>query len=323
VPEDFVIARNPDGDSSLPYILRIPLAPRPVILKARDTWPRTSKVYCHRVDDWPDEPEIVERVKVRSCTRRGAAIELVLDRWRENRSQIVIANARGRQMIFWQTARTAKQARPAVTVPSAPAGRMPDLEVTVDSHERYPFTFRGSPVSVRRAALPSGDYGLVVDGDLVAVVERKSLQDLVSSLTSGKLRFQLSHLAAVPRAAVVVEERYSSVFKHKHVRASVLADAVAECQVRWPSVPIVFCDNRKLAQEWTYRFLAAAARGTAEEAVGAAAIGDLASGGDVPPVPPTTAELRAWALANGHPVSERGRVSAAVRAAYQEAHGGS
>jgi hypothetical protein len=37
VPEDFVIARNPDGDSTLPYLLRIPLGPGGVILKARDT----------------------------------------------------------------------------------------------------------------------------------------------------------------------------------------------------------------------------------------------------------------------------------------------
>jgi len=47
----------------------------------------------------------------------------VLERGRENRSQIIVTNARGRQMIFWQTARTAKQARPAVTLPApVPAG---------------------------------------------------------------------------------------------------------------------------------------------------------------------------------------------------------
>jgi len=49
-PYDFVIARNPDGESSLPYLLRIPLGPRGVVLKARETWPRTSKVYCHRAE---------------------------------------------------------------------------------------------------------------------------------------------------------------------------------------------------------------------------------------------------------------------------------
>ena len=122
MPDDFVIARNPDGDSTLPYVLRIPLGEHGIVLKSRETWPRTSKVYCHRVEEWPEDAEVLERVPVRSCIRRGAAIDLVLDRGRENRSQLVMIRVRGgRQAIFWQTARTAKQARPAVAVPKARA----------------------------------------------------------------------------------------------------------------------------------------------------------------------------------------------------------
>ena len=34
-----------------------------------------------------------------------------------------------------------------------------------------------------------------------------------------------------------------------------------------------------------------------------------------------TSEIRAWALANGHEVSSRGRVSAEIREAYEKAHG--
>ena len=61
MPDDFLIARNPEGDSSLPYVLRIPLGRNGVVVKARETWPRTSKVYCHRAE-WPEDAEIVERV---------------------------------------------------------------------------------------------------------------------------------------------------------------------------------------------------------------------------------------------------------------------
>ena len=28
-----------------------------IVLKSKDTWPRTSKVYCHRADGWPDDAE--------------------------------------------------------------------------------------------------------------------------------------------------------------------------------------------------------------------------------------------------------------------------
>jgi len=39
------------------------------------------------------------------------------------------------------------------------------------------------------------------------------------------------------------------------------------------------------------------------------------------PVPDSsTSEIRAWAQANGHDVSSRGRVSSEVRAAYEAAH---
>lgn len=321
VSDDFVIAVNPDPGSTLPYLVRLPLGVDGVILKARDTWPRTSKVYCHRAEEWPAEPEIVERVAVRSCVRRGAAIDLVLDRGRENRSQFVITNIRGgRQAIFWQTSRTSKQARPAVSAPRARASGLADLEIVVDTHERYPYTFADRQAHVVRAALPAGDYGVRRDGALLASVERKSLADLVSSLTTGTLKYQLTELAALPVAAVVVEERYSSVFRLEHVRPSVVADGLAECQVRWPGVPVIFCETRKLAQEWTYRFLAAAAVGADEERVGAAVVADLVSGSPLAPAPPTPADVRRWAVRQGLQVSDRGRVSRAVVKAFERAH---
>lgn len=255
---EFVIARNPEEGSSLPYLVRLPLGPDGIVLKVRDTWPRTAKVYCHQAYEMPDEWEIIERVPVRSCQRRGASIDLVLDRSRENRSQFVFAKARGREVIFWQSNRTAKQARPAVTMPKARAFGQA-LEIVVDSHERYAWKFSEQQATTTKRALPAGDYGVAVDGEIVASVERKSLDDLVSTLTSGKLRYVMADLASLPRAAVVVEDRYSGIFKlDRPVRASVIAEGIAELQVQYPTVPIVFAETRQLAQEWTYRFLGAA-----------------------------------------------------------------
>jgi hypothetical protein len=55
--------------------------------------------------------------------------------------------------------------------------------------------------------------------------------------------------------------------KRSDARARV-SDAVAQASEdpavttaaagRWPTIPIVFRETRKLAQEWTYRYLAAA-----------------------------------------------------------------
>src|SRR5437763_12959673 len=132
-----------------------------------------------------------------------------------------------------------------------------------------PTRFGRQQVATVRRALPCGDYSLVAGGRLIASVERKSLADLVASLTGGELRYALAELAALPRAAVVVEDRYSQVFKLTRVRTAVVADGLAEVQVTWPNVPIVFCETRQLAEEWTYRFLAAAHTWASSEAAAA------------------------------------------------------
>jgi hypothetical protein len=316
MPDDFVVARNPEGDSRLPYLLRIPLGDG-IILKAKEPWPRTSKVYCHRVESWPDDAEIVDRVPTRSCVRRGAAIDLVLDRSRENRSQLVFTMIRGgRPAIFWQTARTNKQARPAVKTPTARAAGVRELEIVVDSNERYGYTFRDQQAVTRRAKLPAGDYAVMLDDSVLASVERKSLEDLISSLSSGKLRYQLADLAALPRAAVVVEDRYSHVFRSTYVRPAVVADGLAECQLRWPAVPIMFLETRQLAQEWTYRFLAGAQAAAEDEHGGEAAVRELVVAPPLAPADPTPAQVRAWAQEQGLPVSDRGRVRRELVEAY-------
>ncbi len=321
MPDDFVIARNPDPESTLPYLLRIPLGPRGVVLKAREMWPRTSKVYCHRADGWPADAEIVERVPTRSCVRRGPAIDLVLDRGRENRSQLVFTVLKGgREAVFWQTARTSKQARPRVAVPTGRAQGLRRPTILVDSAEKYAYRFSRHQVEVRTRRLPAGDYGIELDGAVVACVERKSLADLAGSLTSGRLGYALADLATVPRSALVVEDRYSRVFGLEHVRPSVVADGLAEAQVRWPTVPIVFCETRPLAEDWTYRFLAAAYVELSHQHQTAGLEHTLISAGRLLAGPPTTAEIRSWAVAAGLPVTDRGRLRPEIVVAYERAH---
>lgn len=262
----FRIARNPDPDSTLPYVLSVPVGPVPLILKAKDTWPRTAKVYCHR-GEWPEHAEVVEEVPVRSCVRRGVAIDLVLDRSRENRSQFVITTIQGgREGIFWQTARTTRKTRPGMRLPTkrSAAGV---LEVVVDSRERYAWKFEKQQATTERRALVVGDYAVELDGAVVGVVERKRLTELAGNMVDGSLLVTLGELAIARRAAIVVEDRWADVFRLDHVAPAMVAEMLAAAQVRYPNVPIVFCETRPLAQEWTYRFLGAARRFAEEEAV--------------------------------------------------------
>jgi hypothetical protein len=321
---ELLICRNPDPASRLPYLVRLPLGGG-LVFRTKGTWPRTAALYCYPVEigEWPDEPDLVERVAVRSCERRGAAIDLVLDRARENRSQLVFTTARGREAVFWQSPRTRKQARPNVRVPTARAGGLTDLEIIVDSREQYGYRFSDQQAHTVRRALPCGDYAVAVDGRIVAAVERKSLADLVSSLTSGTLRYALAELASLPRAGVVVEERYSRVFALDYVRPALVADGLAEAQVRWPTVPIVFAETRSMAQEWTYRYLAAAYSWASVEHEASSRVGtaDSSQISAAPQMPePTPAELRAWARKNDIVVPDRGRLRPEVLVAWRAAH---
>jgi ERCC4-type nuclease len=320
---ELIVASNPDPDSTLPYLVRVPISGG-LVFRTKGTWPRTSALYCHQVPvtEWPDAPEIVERIPLRACSRRGAAIDIVAERGREKRSQMVYTKARGRDVVFWQSPRTRKQARPDVRLPTSRAAKIAEVEIVVDAHEQYPYRFANQQARTATRGLPCGDYAVTFAGNLIASVERKSLSDLVSSLTSGRLRFALAELAALPRAAVVVEDRYSQVFSLERVRPAVIADGLAELQVRWPSIPIVFCENRRLAEEWTYRYLAAAQLWAETENSALARMGiEDEHRTAAPPEPgPSTAEVRAWARISGLAVPTRGPLRPEIRQAWHEAH---
>jgi hypothetical protein len=256
----FLVARNPDPDSRLPYLVRLPIEGG-LILKVRDTWPRTGRVFCARVEDgWPPEAELLEEVPVRVCRRRGVAIDLVLDRPREDRSQFVFTTLpSGREGIFWQTRKVVTTARPGARIPGRRASGLRELEIVVDTREHYPYKFAKQQATTVRAALAAGDYAVRADdGTVVAAVERKALADLTGGLNSGTLVFELGRLAELPRAAVVVEDRYGNLLKNAYAAAGFLPDMLARLQVRYPEIPILFLETRALAEEWTFRYLGAA-----------------------------------------------------------------
>jgi hypothetical protein len=127
----------------------------------------------------------------------------------------------------------------------------------------------------------------------------------------------------------------------------VVAEGLAEAQVRFPTVPIVFCETRPLAQEWAYRFFGAALDHLTAEPAAAEREATLAFGGVTAPLDAsgagrnsaarrgtpaaaarsqagsgaTTAEIRAWARATGLAVAAKGRLRPEVVAAYEAARG--
>jgi ERCC4-type nuclease len=253
----FLVARNPDDGSTLPYLVYVPVEGG-MWLKARETWPRASRVYCHPATDVDVATlEILESVPVLSCARRGPVVDLVLERGQNRRAQFVFTSARGRAMIFWQTAKAAASARPGLRVPNR-AARALD-RITIDTRERYGYTFKGQNVTKARLAMPAGDYGAWIGNALVAVVERKAIDDFCTSLVDGTLGFVMVELARFRVAAVVVEGTYTQILRRGFVDGAWLAELLARLQVRYPTVSIVFAETRTLGERWTYEFFRAAA----------------------------------------------------------------
>jgi ERCC4-type nuclease len=165
--------------------------------------------------------------------------------------------------------RPRRRCRQPTQEPGFPAGVPGPLTVAVDTREKYGWRFAGRSVTLERRALSGGDYAAVIDGTVIGVVERKTLENLATSLSDGTLAFQMQRLAEAGRAAIVVEGDYPDLFRTQPGRGSWLADKLGRLAVRYPEVPIVFAGSRRFAEEWAYRFFGAAvgdAMGTAETA---------------------------------------------------------
>ena len=264
----FWIGRRSATTSRLPYVIRLLVSGEGrIFLAVRDVWPRGTDVFCHQLPSWPDDAEIIEEVPIEACWRVGAAVHLVLRRPRQRRSLFVWTRKGERTSIFWRSEASMRRARPGIRVPLA-RNFGERLTIVIDSRERYPWRFAARPVTTERRRLPVGDYALVVADEVIATVERKTPQDLASAATGGQLGLTLAELGQTRHGALVVEGRLSDVIKEAdRVRPGWLLNVIAALQVEHPRVAWMFAETRQLAEEWAYRWLAAAARADAPRAM--------------------------------------------------------
>jgi len=130
------------------------------------------------------------------------------------------------------------------------------MKIIIDTREQKPYSFKDveGVESVTRAALPTGDYSL--EGyENHAAIERKSLDDFISTVIHDKQRFlqeldrakQLVFFAVVVEASVadIALQRYTS----KASPAAVFAH-VASLMLDW-RIPVIFCNDRAGAQVMT------------------------------------------------------------------------
>ena len=131
--------------------------------------------------------------------------------------------------------------------------------VRTDRNERYPWRFPG--VITERAPLPIGDYALMDGDSIVALVERKTLDNLIADFgTMPVLHQRLAELAAHQNHAMVIEAPYADFVNPRKVHPytpGFCAKAIGELYALHPNLRIILCANRKVANEWSRHYFAA------------------------------------------------------------------
>ena len=240
-----------------------------LVLRTQDRWPAAGKnIFCLREKEPPDPDEVleeIERVPVVAFHDRGRRTSVVLDRKRYKRCDFLFLSKtykrspdRSYEQIYWLTQRSIQQRRPAYK--RTLSGSSTSLTVRIDSKERYPWRFPGAQ-HIERHPLPIGDYALMDGENILAVVERKTFDNLLGDFGMMPVLHQrLAELATYPNHALAIEAPYSDFLNPKkvhHYSPSFCAKVIGELYALHPSLRVVFCANRKLANEWTRQYFAA------------------------------------------------------------------
>lgn len=149
--------------------------------------------------------------------------------------------------------------RPGVT-----SAMVPKPVICVDTREQQPYDFRrfGNWIEgVERATLDTGDYAIAGMED-VARIERKTLKDVVMSLTAERKRFlrEMERMEAYPHRMLLIEASFSDIKTpytfHSEARAhpNGIAGSLMAIAARH-RVQVCFGCTRKLAEELAASYL--------------------------------------------------------------------
>jgi ERCC4-type nuclease len=129
------------------------------------------------------------------------------------------------------------------------------LTIVVDSREQYPYLFESHKTIVQ--GLPIGDYGLLNFSDIA--IERKSVDDLIGSLTKGRDRFEkeLQKGSQIPYFALVIEASLSDLASGQY-RSNVLPKSIVQSLLSWSvkyNTRVFFAGSREFSERVTLSLL--------------------------------------------------------------------
>jgi len=261
----WLIYSNPG--SHFPYWLFIEEKPGVFLsLKVQERWPGPGKkIFCKvdgmvNVDSLPAE-ELVEECNIISQKRYGKKLTIILDRKIKKRCWFLFLKKEYKtkpgeyyDQTFWITQASAVSEGRGVYLPKS--RKRDDFEVFIDAAERYSYRF--GKAKVERKKLPVGDYALSYNGDILAVAERKTLDNFLHEIATMEVfKAKLQEMSSFRYKVVVLESPYANFINPKklsYYSAPYVAEILADLMVQFPDVQFIFFGNRKTANEWLYRW---------------------------------------------------------------------
>jgi len=142
--------------------------------------------------------------------------------------------------------------------------------VVIDTRERTAYTFDQERTATVRCKLCAGDYSLAGFERMVAV-ERKTLDDLVSTVIHARDRFrrELERLAQYEAACIVVEGNLRDVLDRCYRSAAhpnAIVGNIVSIVVRF-GIPVYFCSDREAANRFVEAYLLRIHRKISERAL--------------------------------------------------------
>lgn len=260
------------GNSRFPFRIAIEQGSKTIFaVRAQDAWPGPKgHIFCIRDGSLKEERDLFvekERIPVLQFERFGKSLRILLDRPTRKRCEFLIIEKPYKtkegayEQIFFRTQAGIHSHKSKSRVALQPTA-VP-LQVAIDVQERYPWRF--PKADVRRMKLPAGDYALLRNETIAAVVERKTFDNFLTDIGSiVTLHQSLNELSTYPFAALVIEANYGDFLDPARLDGRWPAShgyrIMAELQAMHPRLPIIFARTRKEANLWTYGFFRAVAK---------------------------------------------------------------
>ena len=142
-------------------------------------------------------------------------------------------------------------------MPRAIKPKPPKPCVIIDTREQTPWRF-SAEVEVARGTLHTGDYSLAGHESAICI-ERKSLDDLVQTVTRGRERFEreLERMRSFAFKAVLIEASLADLRDHRYTSQALPAAIFGSCcclHVDY-GVPFLWCHDRAIAARVCERVL--------------------------------------------------------------------